>query len=846
MPAKMGEDVEIKLNHSTNPYDGTTCIENKFTGTCLTWGGWYLMNGVLQGGEPQPKPNWGIYPNAGFNLTGATTLTFYAKGLNGGEQVEFYSFGIGRNADTGQITDPYPDSSPKKSIGYLTLTNEWKEYTIPLAGLDLSYVLGGFGWATNAIRNNNQPITFYLDNIQYDKDILTEPRFLVSYKLLPNDVPVMTNTAFTYDNALALLAFLSSNKEEYLNCARLIGDALVYAMDHDRFFSDGRLRNTYQGGDLKLFPGWVPNGKTDTARMSGWWDSEENWYEDKQFVGTDTGNMVWSIIALLSLYEETLNHTYLDASIKLGQWIETNCRDTRGAGGYTGGYECWEQTVNNPQGQTKLMWKSTEHNIDCYVAFSRLFNFTGNSAWNERSIYAKNFVEAMWDNSEGHFWTGTLEDGVTLNKANIPADVHAWGLMALDDTQKYRQGLGWVEENCYLQADGFMGFDFNNDRDGIWFEGTAHMAVAYQIIDNKTATDFFLSELGKAQETADNTDGKGLVAASHDEVSTGFSWTYSARLHVGATAWLVFAELGYNPYWNDYINLNEQTEYELLIVRGSNDIIYYRPYNIEEANWENWIALPGSTCDSPAAVVYDSNLYLVVRGMEGDNLWFGSVDLSDDSFSGWIELSGTTPSKPTLVCWENGERLVLVVRGTDNRIYNRQYDLITESWGSWNVVPTGTTVDSPAVAVDDDYLHLVVRGMDDDLYHQRVYLPTLDYLGWSGIGGTTPSAPTLTSNYKTEGDDHLLYLIVRGSDDGIYLRSYDGSWSSWTSLPGATNDAVGACIHPSKPDPDAELHIVVRGMTGGLYHGKYDINSESFLGWTMIGGETPSPPVLTS
>ena len=92
----------------------------------------------------------------------------------------------------------------------------------------------------------------------------------------------------------------------------------------------------------------------------------------------------------------------------------------------------------------------------------------------------------------------------------------------------------------------------------------------------------------------------------------------------------------------------------------------------------------------------------------------------------------------------------------------------------------------------------------------------------------------------------MLYLTVRGSDDGIYLRSYDGSWSSWSSLPGGTNDAVGACIQPSKPDPDAALHIVVRGMTGGMYHGTYDLNSESFLGWTWISGETPSPPTLTN
>ena len=283
-----------------------------------------------------------------------------------------------------------------------------------------------------------------------------------------------------------------------------------------------------------------------------------------------------------------------------------------------------------------------------------------------------------------------------------------------------------------------------------------------------------------------------------------------------------------------------------LVVRGSDNGIYYRSYNFTADYWGNWKALPGSTCDTPAATMYDDKLYVVVRGMDGASLWFGSVDLSDDSFSGWSYLSGATPSKPTLVCWENGQRLVLVVRGTDNRIYHRHYDLVAESWFDWSILIPGSTPDSPAAAVDGDYLHLVVRGMDDSLYYMKFSLNLPIMPGWTWIGGTTPSAPTLTNNFKTEGDEHLLYLIGRGSGNGIYLRSYDGSWSGWTSLPGGTNDAVGACIQPSKPDPDAALHIVVRGMTGGMYHGKYDLNSENFLNWTQISGETPAPPTLTS
>ncbi|GAB6162857.1 hypothetical protein JCM12298_20170 [Desulfothermus naphthae] len=546
MLGRLGVKATINVASKESPLRGDTCIENQFTGTEDDWGGWYFMNGVLEGREVAPKLNWGTYPDAGFNLTGAKKLTFWARGKKGGERVEFFAFGIGRNPFTGEPIAPYPDSSPKKSTGYITLTKEWKQYSLDLTSLDLSYVIGGFGWVTNAPNNNNRAITFYLDDIRYQKSRLDEPRFLLSYKLLPTDKPILKNTAFIYDNALALLAFLASKNKDNLRRAKLIGDAISYAIDHDRFFTDGRIRNAYQAADLKLFPGWKPYGKANTVRMPGWWDNKSNsWYEDEYCVSTYTGNVAWAMIALISLYEDTKEQKYLNKAITLGEWIEKNCKDNRGSGGYTGGYNGWAEK------QTKIFWKSTEHNIDIYVAFMRLYKITGNEIWKQRALHAKAFVEAMWDKKGNHFWTGTLEDGVTINKSNIPVDIQAWAVMALGE--RYKKALEWAENNCLLEDNGFKGFDFNNDKDGIWFEGTAHMALAYQLIGERQKAEIYVRELEHAQKNALNTDGKGLVAASHDGLSTGFDWIYDARLHTGATSWFIFAELGYNPYWNTWI-----------------------------------------------------------------------------------------------------------------------------------------------------------------------------------------------------------------------------------------------------------------------------------------------------
>ena len=52
--------------------------------------------------------------------------------------------------------------------GFVALSRDWKEYSIEFRDSDLSYVLGGFGWATNAIVNGMRDVTFYIDDVRYE------------------------------------------------------------------------------------------------------------------------------------------------------------------------------------------------------------------------------------------------------------------------------------------------------------------------------------------------------------------------------------------------------------------------------------------------------------------------------------------------------------------------------------------------------------------------------------------------------------------------------------------------------------------------------------------------------
>ncbi len=145
------KDITLDENCQQNPHSGETCIKVVYSAEATQrkhWAGIYWQ---------YPADNWGT-TDAGFNLSGATKLIFWAKGENGGERIVEFKIGGMRNK--------YSDSAVA-GIGPVVLTNEWKEYEIDLSAKDMSYIIGGFCWASNQT-NNPEGCTFYLDDIRYE------------------------------------------------------------------------------------------------------------------------------------------------------------------------------------------------------------------------------------------------------------------------------------------------------------------------------------------------------------------------------------------------------------------------------------------------------------------------------------------------------------------------------------------------------------------------------------------------------------------------------------------------------------------------------------------------------
>lgn len=588
-----------------NVFEGATAIRCEFQGLGMQFGGFALTNGVLEAGDRAPQFNFGTELNAGFDLTGAASLKFHARGETGAEKITFFMGGVGldgttprRPCVTGEyvLPCPAPDSTPAVRLNEVKLTKEWTEYTIDLTGKNLSYVLGGFGWSASAPLNR-QPdgssrAVFYLDQIRYEfsparqQQRLKEPRFIRSFRTLgqpdisdadkDDDIDlVMRNTAFVYDNALALLAFLADGSEESLRRARLLGDAFVYAAQHDRFFNDGRLRSSYAAGDIALPPGWRPNGRVGTVPVPGFYDeAKQQFFETLEASTVDIGNNSWAMISLLALYQHSGNYGYLDVARRIGNVIRSFRNNHGTYQGFLAGTEDVE--VTGPRWPHARGNASAEHNLGIYAAFTVMARLTGEASWQADAEHARRFVEQMWDARIGCYWAGTADPSniynPTFNPGQphlIPLDVQSWSVMALLDGLQSHPGVLDCAERNHRNVDTKFssgecaggkcpGYDFNDDKDGVWFEGTAQMAVAYALTGKAALAQSIRETLRRGHLAASYDtpfgDGTGLPAAARDKLTTGFDppdgvFHYQRRQHVGATAWNVFAQLQANPYY---------------------------------------------------------------------------------------------------------------------------------------------------------------------------------------------------------------------------------------------------------------------------------------------------------
>lgn len=185
-----------------------------------------------------------------------------------------------------------------------------------------------------------------------------------------------------------------------------------------------------------------------------------------------------------------------------------------------------------------LTWASTEHNEDAYSVFTSF-------GYSTDATEVKAFLDnTVWDAANLR-WLGGRND------PNDPMDVNSWGVAALGPTgtRNYQASLDYVmahHRSTQSQRTGSTvvtadAFDFNSDRNDIWFEGTGQMVLAFKVAGRAADADYFTGQLLKGQQS------DGGVQYSLKGTDNGY-WIMSKAKSVAATGWLIFAIAGANPF----------------------------------------------------------------------------------------------------------------------------------------------------------------------------------------------------------------------------------------------------------------------------------------------------------
>lgn len=350
------------------------------------------------------------------------------------------------------------------------------------------------------------------------------PVFLASFPTVKSGP--LQGAAFLYDNAVAAIALVACDNPKK---AAQIGDAILAALERDRYWHDGRLRNGYLAAPVGPGP----------VKLAGWWDAQQNmWVEDRYQVGSDNGNMAWAILALLALDRATEDHRYRDGAVRIGNWIR-QWRSSIGPGGFTGG------TFAHEPAPVVNAWKSTEHNTDLKAAFTGLAGATGDDSWVADARTAENFVRAMWRPACGCFAVGTTGDGKTPN-LYLALDAQTWPLLAIPNAAvNYKAAMA---PTSLRDGDGFA---YSEAKEGLWTEGTAQVALLMKLSGRQEQAD----RLMKAVEAMRTPDGS-YYAASTKKLPTGFMLEtdptqprqYFHIGHLAAVSWVAMAQQNYNPF----------------------------------------------------------------------------------------------------------------------------------------------------------------------------------------------------------------------------------------------------------------------------------------------------------
>lgn len=295
--------------------------------------------------------------------------------------------------------------------------------------------------------------------------------------LIDSFVEDQRDDSYTYDNALAAMAFISAGD---FNSARRLLDAFV------------AIRPEPSGGFLHRYH--ATDGSPNNGILRA-------------------GHNAYLLQAINLYYRETGDSRYNSLAEQIAGYL-LSLQDSDGG----------------IFGSSQVTWKSTENNL---AVFSAIYNFgvvRNDPYYMDKAGQIRNFiVTECWNGVR--FLCGE-------NDPVIVTDVQALGCMILGPD--YKNGAYWIESYTlttkrYSGRKSITGFDMNTDRDTVWTEGTLQESMAFLAAGSSSKYSFYKTESEKLFKAS------GALLLASNTGTTGFDWTFQPWQAVAPTAWYIYA-----------------------------------------------------------------------------------------------------------------------------------------------------------------------------------------------------------------------------------------------------------------------------------------------------------------
>ena len=275
-----------------------------------------------------------------------------------------------------------------------------------------------------------------------------------------------------------------------------------------------------------------------------------------------------------------------------------------------------------------------------------------------------------------------------------------------------------------------------------------------------------------------------------------------------------------------------------IIVKGLNDCGYRKYMDPKTGDFTSWTSTGICSIPEPPVATLILGHIILVQRTDQDAMYTTWIDVDSGLLSNWSKISGTTPSRPALAGDIKTNTVHLVVKGSDDKIWYRNWH------GPWYSLG-GKTQNSPAAHASNGKLHVVVVGTDSKIYYKRLDIDSNTWTDWINLGGRTNQPPAIISNEET------VLVVVKGMDNKLYANELSletNMWSGWYSLGGSTIDQ--SVLVGFEKAGISIWYLIVKGGGGTIWY-RYMIphweicpyiGPNCWSNWIKVPGKTTSIP----